>query len=67
MKVYVVEHYIDDYPDNGGGCQGVECVFATEEQAKEFCTPIDLFGELMIEEGDHYYIYHEMASYKYQN
>ena len=57
MKVYVVEEYLNDYPENGGGYQGVACVFDSKEKAEEYCKPLCLFEDG--EKGETYYEYVE--------
>ena len=59
MKVYVVEEYLNDYPENGGGFRGIAAVFAEEEKAKEFCQPPSLFDDYEPAEGEIYYEYGE--------
>ena len=36
MKVYVVEEYLNDYPENGGGFQGIAAVFDSMSAALSF-------------------------------
>ncbi len=36
MKVYVVLHTIDDWPEEGGGLQGIEAIFESAEGAAQF-------------------------------
>ena len=43
MKVYVVEEYLNDWPENGGGFQGIAAVFDSQEKAEEYCKPLCLF------------------------
>ena len=38
MKVYVVEEYLNDYPENGGGFRGIAAVFDSQEKAEEYCS-----------------------------
>ena len=57
MKVYVVEEYLNDYPENGGGYRGVAAVFDSKEKAEEYCKPLCLFGDCEI--GETYYEYVE--------
>ena len=59
MTVYVVERYYNDYVENGGGYQGIEGIFTSEEKAKEFYNSThNLFGE--IEDEAIYYEYFAM-------
>ena len=60
MKVYVVECHLNDWPDNGGGFQGIVGVYDSEKKAKEFLPVPNLFGEIPEPgEGEIYYEYYE--------
>lgn len=59
MKVYVVEEYLNDYPENGGGYQGIAAVFTDKTKAIEFCKPLCLFENDEHMEGETYYEYVE--------
>lgn len=36
MKVYIVEEYLNDYPENGGGYQGIAAVFTDKSKQLNF-------------------------------
>ena len=55
MKVYVVEEYLNDYPENGGGFQGIVAVFNAQEKAEEYCKQLCLFEDYKTAEGETYY------------
>lgn len=57
MKVYVVYCWLNDYPESGGGFQGVEHIFASEEKAIDYCRPPCLFEDYEPNEGEYYYTY----------
>ena len=59
MKVYVVEEYLNDWPENGGGFQGIAAVFDSQEKAEEYCKPLCLFEDYEAAEGETYYEWHE--------
>lgn len=59
MKVYVVEEYLNDYPENGGGFQRIAAVFTSKEKAKEYCKPPCLFEDYEPADGETYYEYVE--------
>ena len=59
MKVYVVEEYLNDYPENGGGFQGIAAVFTDKAKAIEFCKPLCLFEDDEPADGETYYEYVE--------
>ena len=60
MKVYVVEEYINDYEENGGGYQGIAHIFSDEKKAQEFCAPPCLFPDWEPDEGEVYFKYYGM-------
>ena len=55
MKVYVVEEYLNDYPENGGGFQRIVAVFDSKEKAEEYCRPLCLFEDYEVDEREWYY------------
>lgn len=55
MKVYVVEEYLNDYPENGGGFQGIVAIFNSKEKAEEYCNP----SWILEDYGDTYYKWYE--------
>jgi len=55
MKVYVIEEYLNDYPENGGGFQGIVAVFDAQEKAEEYCKQLCLFEDYEVAEGETYY------------
>ena len=55
MKVYVVEEYLNDYPENGGGFQRIVAVFDSQEKAEEYCRPLCLFEDYETDEREYYY------------
>ena len=59
MKVYVVEEFLNDYPENGGGFQGIVAVFTDKAKAIEFCKPQSLFEDYELTDGETYYEYVE--------
>lgn len=59
MKVYVVEEYLNDWPENGGGFQGIAAVFDSQEKADEYCKPPCLFEDYEPAEGETYYEWYE--------
>ena len=59
MKVYVVEEYLNDWPENGGGFQGIAAVFDSKEKAEEYCQPPCLFEDYEAAEGETYYEWYE--------
>lgn len=59
MKVYVVEEYLNDYPENGGGFRGIAAVFDSQEKAEEYCKPPCLFEDYEAAEGEIYYEWYE--------
>ena len=59
MKVYVVEEYLNDYPENGGGFQRIAAVFDSKEKAEEYCRPLCLFEDYETDEHEWYYEYGE--------
>ena len=59
MKVYVVEEYLNDYPENGGGFQKIAAVFANKAEAIEFCQRLYLFEDYEPADGEIYYEYVE--------
>jgi len=50
---------LNDYPENGGGFQGIAAVFTDEAKAIEFCKPPCLFEDYEPADGETYYEYVE--------
>ena len=59
MKVYVVEEYLNDYLENGGGLQGVAAVFDSQEKAEEYCKPPCPEGDEAADDEEIYYEWYE--------
>jgi hypothetical protein len=59
MKVYVVEEFLNEDPENGGGFQGIAAVFTDKAKAIEFCKPQSLFEDYELADGETYYEYVE--------
>ena len=59
MKVYVVQKYLNDYPENGGGFQGVDCIFDSKEKAEEYCNLNCFFEDYKTDDGKIYYRWFE--------
>ena len=57
MKVYVVEEYLNSYPD--GGYQGIAAVFDSKEKAEKYCKSSYLFENFEVPEGGTYYGWYE--------
>lgn len=41
MNVYVILENYNDYPENGGGLQGVVGVYNTQEEAEKICASLN--------------------------
>lgn len=54
MKVYVVLRNVDDWPEDGGGLQGIEAIFESAEGAAQFIHARKA-AEKAEQEGNDYY------------
>ena len=57
MKVYLVFVDLDDYPENGGGLQGVDKIFKDKAKAVAYAKEKNLFFGNCGDRGEfHYYV-----------